>query len=556
MNTRHERQREIVEILSRHGMGYLVGTLGLDRWVPFHRGVLGHEERENPYTRPDHLRLALEELGPTFVKLGQILSTRPDLLPPDYRSELAKLQDAAPPVAADRIRSEITHELDRDPEDIFSAFDFEPLAAASIGQAHAATLHDGTEVVVKIRRPGASDQIDQDLEILHNLAVRASRRWEAADDYDLLGLVDEFAATLRSEVDYLREGRSAERFAVNFADDPEVHIPRVSWETTTSRVLTLERIRGIKISDLPALDAAGTDRRALAERATRVTAQMVFRDGFFHADPHPGNFFIEPGGRIGIIDFGMVGVLDEHLRDQLAVLLVTLTRRDADAACSALLDLGFAKARVDRQSLRNDLEALLARYAGLAVGEIQLGRAIDDALTLMRRHRLRVPRDVVLLLKMVVMNEGMAAELDPGFRLGDVLAPYARDLVARQLSPAALAQRFARASIDAARLGVELPGQIRELLATLERGGVEVRLPPDELAAILARAERLGNRLVAGVIAAAFIDALPQLMAVDPQRWRARQNPLLAIGFGAAGTLAAYVAWSAGRGSRRSESAR
>ena len=242
-----------------------------------------------------------------FVKLGQILSTRADLVPPDYQAELAKLQDAAPPVDAEVVGDVLAHEFGSDATAMFATFDFEPLAAASIGQAHAATLPDGTEVAVKVRRPGAVEQIEQDLEILQDLAARAGRHWTAAADYDLVGLAEEFAQTVRSELDYLREGRNAERFAANFADDPDVHIPRVFWEATTSRVLTLERVRGIKVSDLDALDAAGIDRRALAERATRVTAQMVFRDGFFHADPHPGNFFVESAGRIGLIDFGMVG---------------------------------------------------------------------------------------------------------------------------------------------------------------------------------------------------------------------------------------------------------
>ena len=273
MSTRRDRMREIAEVLSRHGLGYLADLLGLDRWVPFRRGPPGHERHGPPHTRPEHVRLALEELGPTFVKLGQVLSTRPDLVPPEYRAELAKLQDAAAQVPAEVVRELIGHECGAHLATLFATFDFQPLAAASIGQAHAATLHDGTDVVVKVRRPGAVEQVEQDLEILQNLAARASRHWEAAAGYDLVGLADEFARTLRSELDYLREGRSAERFVANFADDPGLHIPRVFWEATTSRVLTLERIRGIKVDDLDALDAAGVDRRALAERATRVTAR-------------------------------------------------------------------------------------------------------------------------------------------------------------------------------------------------------------------------------------------------------------------------------------------
>ncbi len=257
------RYAEIARALSRHGMGYLVAVSGLDRRVPLHLRLV------IPPPDPDlapaaHVRLALEELGATFVKLGQILSTRPDILPVEYQLELAKLHDAAPPIDSDVVRQLIREELGCDPEDVFESFDALPLAAASIGQAHAATLADGTEVVVKVRRPGVVEQVEEDLEILQNLAVQADRRWQAVSSYDLVALVDEFATTLRGELDYLREGRNAERFAENFADDPAVRIPRVFWETTTSRILTLERLRGVKVSDRAALIAGGVDPRSLA----------------------------------------------------------------------------------------------------------------------------------------------------------------------------------------------------------------------------------------------------------------------------------------------------
>ena len=547
MSRHRNRYREIAETLARHGMGYLLGVFGLERMVPFHRGLLGHPRREQPYTRPEHLRLALEELGATFVKLGQILSTRPDLLPPDHQVELARLQDAAPAVSGDAVRELIASELGHAPEQAFASFDIRPLAAASIGQAHSATLADGTELVVKVRRPGVVEQVEEDLEVLRNLAARASRRWEAAADYDVVGLAEEFAETLRAELNYLREGRNAERFAANFAGDADVHIPKVFWETTTSRVLTLERIRGINVGDLAALDAAGIDRRAVAVRATRVTAQMIFEDGFFHADPHPGNLFIEDDGRIGLIDFGMVGAIDERLRERLGSMLVALAREDPDRLADAVLDLRMARGPVDRARLRDDLAGLVRHYAGRTLAEIEFGRLIEEVLTIVRRHRVQLPRELALLLKMLAMNEGMASRLDPEFRLGDVLGPYAERFVARQLSPAAVGRRFGRAGVDAAHLGAELPTLLRRLLAELEHGGLAVHLRADELEPLVTRAERVGNRLVAGMIAAALIDGLAELMTVDPERWRPRQKPMFALGLGAAGTLGAYLAWTAGR---------
>ena len=522
MSRRLDRYREVAETMSRHGMGYLIGVLGLERLVPFHRGLLGHERRNEPYTQPEHVRLALEQLGATFVKLGQVLSTRPDLVGPEYEAELAKLQDAAPPVPGDAVAAAVMAELGRPVEELFATFDLEPLAAASIGQAHAATLHDGTEVVVKVRRPGVVEQVEQDLEILRNLAARAARRWSAADGFDVVGLAEEFAVTLRGELDYLREARSAERFAENFAVEPDVRIPRVFWETTTSRVLTLERIRGINVSEMAALDAAGVDRRALAERATRAFAQMVFDDGFFHADPHPGNFFIEADGTIGLIDFGMVGEIDERLRERLGALLVGLSRQDPDRLAAAVLRLTVARRPVDRPALRADLERLIGRYAGRAIGELPLGALIGEVLGILRGHRLQLPRELALLVKAVVMVEGLGARLDPKFRLGDVLAPYAQRFVAGALSPAAVARRLRDAGLEAAQLGMELPEQLHRLLDLLENDGLRVGLRADDLEALAVQARRRNNRLVGAVMLAALGQGVLELLAYRARRARSR----------------------------------
>ena len=551
-STRLGRYRQIADALSRHGLGHLVGVFGLERFVPFHKGLLGHPRREEPYTHPEHLRMTLEDLGATFVKLGQILSTRPDLLPPDYQAELAKLQDAAPPVPSEVVAEAITGELGRRPEEVFAAFDPKPLAAASIGQVHAATLPNDTEVVVKARRPGVVEQIEQDLEILQNLAAKASRRWEVAEQYDIVALAQEFAETLRSELDYVREGRSAERFTENFAGDKEVHVPKVFWETSTSRVLTLERIRGIKVNDLPALDEAGIDSGALAGRAARITLDMIFEHGFFHADPHPGNFFVEPDGVLGIIDFGMVGTVDERTKEQLAHLLIAITSKDAERLVDAFLELGFSKGRIDRASLRQDLERLLSRYYGLPLGEIPLGRMLSEALSIVRRHRLRLPSNMALLFKAAIMNEGMGTQLDPSFNLTTVLVPYAKRLMMRQYSPAVLARRLGEAGMEASQLGIELPRQLRRIAGELERGSLEMSVRPESFEPMLQRLERLTNRLVLGVIVAAFIGGVAVLMAFyHPPGWEDLMAPFFFFGFVVATALGAYLAWSILRSGRR-----
>ncbi len=546
------RYRQIATILARHGLGSFVDLLGLDRYAPFHQGLFGNLRGTEAATRPEHLRLALEELGATFIKLGQILSTRPDILPPEYIGELVKLQDAVPPVASEQIQAVIVRELGRPIDEAFATFDQEPLAAASIGQAHAATLPDGTAVVVKVRRPGVVEQVEADLEIMKNLAVRASRRWEQARHYEIVGLIDEFAETLRAELDYLREARNAERFAANFADDATVRIPRIFWETTTSRVLTLERMRGVKIGDTPALAAAGIDRRALAERAAHITLKMIFEDGFFHADPHPGNLFIEADGTIALIDFGMVGIVDGRTREQLAGLLMAITSQDVDRLVDAYLELGFTRGQVDRARLGQDLGHLVGRYYGQPLGAILLGPLITDALLVVQRHHLQLPPTLALLLKTMVMSEGLAAALNPDFHLTAILAPYARRLIIQRYTPGRMLRRLGRASLDAEALLVESPREVRRLLRQLERGNLVVATRPEGFEPILRDMERLANRLVLGLLAAAFITGLAVLTAgYHPPGWERWIGPFFVFGFVSAALLGIYLIGSILRSGHR-----
>lgn len=511
---RRSRQREIAEILGRHGLGFFMGIAGLDRFVPFHRGLFGHARRDTPYTRPEHVRMAFEELGTTFIKFGQILSTRADLLPPAYQAELARLQDHAPSIPIEVVRETIVREFGRPAEELFAEFDPQPLAVGSIGQAHVARLADGTEVVVKVRRPGVVEQVDEDLRILADLAQTADRRWEAATQIDLPGLVSEFGRTLRAELDFLAERTNAERFAAMFSGDMTMHIPRVFGDRSTTAVLTLERMHGLKINDRAGLEDAGIDRRLLAQHATDALLKMVFEERFFHADPHPGNFFICPDGTIGLIDFGMVGVIDERTRDQLASFLVALSSQDSSRLVDAFLDLGVGGHGASRDALERDLERLMMDLYGRPLGEVRLGPVIAEAQSIARNHRLRLPTNLALLLKTLAMAEALATELDPEFRLSEALEPYARRLLIRRHSPAEWARSVAQAGLEASQLGVELPQHLRRLLADLERGALEVSVRPTGLEPSLARMERLANRIVLGVIIAAFINGLAVLMSV------------------------------------------
>jgi ubiquinone biosynthesis protein len=542
-----KRYRQIAEVLVRHGLGSLVGVFGLQRFVPFARGVQSSPHRSSSSHTPEHLREALEELGATFIKLGQILSTRADLLPSAYQGELARLQDQVAPVPGDVIEEVVQTALGRPLQEVFASFDHKPLAAASIGQVHAATLRSGVEVVVKVRRPGVVECIEEDLEIMQSLAAAANRRWALAQQYDLPSLVQEFAATLRSELDYLREGRNAERFAANFAGNPSLHIPKVFWETTTEQVLTLERIRGIKISDLAALETAGIARPALAERATRVLLKMVFEDGFYHADPHPGNFFIESDGRIGLIDYGMVGTVSGETREQLIDLLLAITSQQSERLVETLLRLGITRQRIDRAQLRLDMERVLGKYYERPLGEFTLGPFLSDFFAIVRRHHLRLPPELALLCKTMVMDEGLGTQLDPSFNLARLLAPYAQRLLMQRYNPFFWLPHIGQVSRDAAQLGRELPQQLRRIMGDLERGDLEIGMHPTAFEPLLNRIERLVNRLVLGVIASAFIVGLAILTLasfVRPINGLTWVGALLITGFVIVSALGVFLAWS------------
>jgi ubiquinone biosynthesis protein len=496
------RERHIAEVFARQGLTQLAVALRLNGIAPRR-----HSAGPAAAVAPRNLRLAFEELGPTFVKVGQMLSTRGDLLSPPYREELAKLQDAAPAVPGEVAQRIVEQELG--PE-AFARFDPQPLASASIGQAHAARLHDGTEVVVKVRRPGAREQIEQDLAILERLASHAARHLRKLAPVDWVGLADEFAQLLRAELDYELEGRNAERFAEHFAAERDVRIPRVYWETTTTDVITLERMTGLKVTDHDALDEAGVDRGALARLATQALAKMVFDDGLFHGDPHPGNFFVHPDGGLAIIDFGIVGVLDDRLREQLGDLLAGVIREDPERAAAALIALDASTGRIDHRALSEDLSALLRRYSGLGVGEIRLGEAIAGLLEITRRHSLRLPADLALLAKTLVMAEGLAATLDPGFQMSQALAPFAQRRLLAQLSPAALLRGLERLGLAAA----ELPDHLHRVIDD----GIDVHVRTADLEPLVARLERLGNRIAVSVLAAAAINSVAQLAAAGRLR--------------------------------------
>ena len=492
-------------VLLRHRLNEMLRTLGLDRFLPFHWVPPELPWAKDELTRPQRTRLALEELGTTFVKVGQILSTRTDILPSDYTAELAGLQSGLKPLPTDVVEQVISSELGHPVSEIFRSFDPSPAGVASIGQAHAAVLKDGTEVVVKARKPGVLEQVEGDLDILRQLAASAADRWEGAQHYDLREIVEELAESLTHEMDYIREGHNADHFARFFRDDPSIHIPKVFWDYTTPRVIVLERIKGIGIHDIAAIDKAGFDVRDLAKRATDIWVKMVFRDVIFHADPHPGNLFIEADGRLGLIDFGMAGFVDDDVRERLANAVKGILDRDSDLVVDSLVDLGAVSRNLsDREGLRRDVKHVMSHYA-LPSMETPTSNTLTELLNTARRNHVRIPANTFLLLKTMGMAQALGKGLDPDFDFFALLQREVQTVVDKRLSAYSVISKLPSAAAELTALGASLPKRVNRLMRTIEHGEFRIRSDVSGLDLHFEHLERIVNRLVIGLVIAALL---------------------------------------------------
>lgn len=450
------------------------------------------------------MRLALEDLGPTFVKFGQLLSTRPDIIPERVLSELQKLQDTATPIPLSEAQGVVARDLGAPVSEVFAGFDPVPLGSASIGQVHRALLRSGEVVAVKVQRPGAQLRVEADLAIMQNFTRLIDRQFGDRIFIDVRGLVSEFEGVIRRELDYEIEAENARRFAVNF-EGTSVVIPKIYQELSTRRVLTMEFIEGTRFHEIQPLTLTPSERRRVASMGADAIFKMAFEDGFFHGDPHPGNLLLTPEGNLGLLDFGMVGYMSGSDIEALSRLFIAVIQRDADAALRSLEKLGVRYAPEVRGNLTQDLREFLYKYSGLTVGEVTLGQALSELIALIRRYRLQVPPVFPLLTKALVTAEGLSRSIDSTLNVYEIARPYARRLLAERMEPEAMLKRSRERAIEYARYIEDYPEQLRQLLTELEDGELQVRLRHNGLDDIGGEVDVLANRLVFALVTGALL---------------------------------------------------
>ncbi|MEW6354997.1 MAG: AarF/ABC1/UbiB kinase family protein [Planctomycetota bacterium] len=539
---RLRRLTQIAQILIRHGFGHLVHQLNLQGFVPLPKRVrepsAPTEELAEDETLARRVVRVLEELGPTFVKLGQLLSTRPDIVPEDFARELRRLQDNVLPFEGELAMQIVERELGAPIRENFSEFDQTPVASGSLGQVHKARLIDGTDVVVKVKRPGIEQVIFSDIDLLMMAAKRAETVPELAVFRPVM-LTEELARSMRRELDFVTEASSTARFCEHFAGRDSIRIPRVYWEYTTSSVLTLERIGGVSISGVERVREMGADPKRLVEQITSLFMEQFFTLGMFHADPHPGNLLIDEQGRLGVIDFGLVGYLDSELKAQLATLFIALSRRNFEVVVDIFSDIGVIADDSNMSELRSDLAELFETFYGIPVQKIDMREAFARVMSIVRRHGIVLPRDLVLLGRSFVTVTGLAQQLDPNFNLADAARPHAAALIRERLSPAQLAKSVGMSLWHMSNLASQLPRDLRRLLKQALRGRLQLAFRHEGLQDLIRELDRTGNRLTLGVILAAMIVGSSLIIANKIQI--SEISTLGAVGFLFAALLGAWL---------------
>ena len=506
------RFRDIINVFLKHGLGQIIEWLEIEQFAPirwWYKPLHKRLEREEAVNLPERLRIALEELGPTFIKFGQLLSTRPDIVPREYVKAFDSLLDQVPPFPSEQARRIIESELQAPLAELVAKFDDAPLAAASIAQVHRATLWSGEEVVFKVRRPGIQEVIKQDIDILHRVADLIERYVPDLAFLNARGLVEEFEQVIQEEMDFLREAENAARFRANFEGSRELYVPKVFLHLTTEQVLVMEYLEGARIDDLDKLREAGVDLDKLARRGSEVLFKMILTDGFFHADPHPGNFLVLSNGQLGFVDFGVVGRIREDLLDAMGSTFIGLLNRDYDALTRQSINLGFVPESVDleryRQEMRGDLENTIEPLVGRKLSQIPPMVYVERIMGLALKHHLRLPRELFLVGKCLVLFEGLFRRLSPELDFFAIARPYARRLITQRSIIGTFTRKLRREALDLLDVASSLPREIHLALRKLTRNDIQVKLHLMGLDPYVRRLDRASNRLTFAVIISAII---------------------------------------------------
>lgn len=469
------RLRQILKVFLRHGFRDFISKLNLEGYLPLAKtiellNVFGDEEKK--LTAPERFRMVFEELGPTFIKFGQLLSTRPDYIPAEYIYEFKKLQDNVPPFSRAEVEKIIKKEYgpDASVEQIFKTFDFKPIAAASVAQVHIGTLTSGEEVAVKIQRPDIEEMIRQDIRILYKLAGLVERNFEESRLLDPVGVVNEFEKTILKEMDFITEGTSIEKFRVNFKDFPGVYIPVVFWDYTTRRILVVERVNGLELDEVKKIKESGRDPKKVADIGLNCFCKQIMEDGFFHADPHPGNSMLMADGRIALIDFGITGSLDIELMENIANIFIGYSDHDYEKLVKTFGRMGIITEATNISVFKQDLKDLSEPFYGRSLKHISIKEIFDKIMQTCLKHNMKLPRDLLLLFKTFLQIEALGRDLDPDSSVLEKAKPYAVRLLEKGHNPGVAFKNFKKDMAEFYSLMKVIPENVKNVLVQLSKG--------------------------------------------------------------------------------------
>ncbi|MBA4372877.1 MAG: hypothetical protein C0402_08425 [Thermodesulfovibrio sp.] len=532
------RVRQIVNVLLKHGFGNLIDQLHLNRFVPFRKRLrsFGQWPPLKSLNSAERLRMAFAELGPSFIKLAQLLATRPDLVTKQFADEFKKLQDSVPPFSTTAAKAIIEAETKTSVGTIFAYLDDEPIAAASIAQVYRGRLLDGSEVIIKVQRPGIEEQIETDINILTSVAQLMERHIPESAFFNPSGIVDEFARTVRKELDFMEEARNCIRFGKNFEKHPDVHIPKVFNIYTTDKILVLELIPGVRIDDIDGIISLGLDRKRLAKIGVDAYFKQVLEDGFFHADPHAGNIFAMPDGRIGFMDFGIVGRVTAEMRETMANTFLALIHKDFDRLIEQYVELGLVPEHIDfdvfRREFRADLADFLEPLYGMTLKDLNFAEYMDTVTRLAIKHKLKVPSDLILVNKAMLILENLGRELDPEFDFIAAAEPYATKIIGERVRPARIFERAQKNVMEISDFFVLFPKQMKQIIRKVLKDDIHVKMTHIGMEKLIGDMDRSSNRISFSMIISAILlsSAIMHGMGVGPT-W----NGMSVLGFASFG---------------------